>query len=304
MYNRYVFGGCALIGFLIGGLFGTGALATFTSVLVVYHLYLAFLIVRTERNSHIKLSFVGRTFLIHLACLVPLVGLVLARPYIPVFAVIRLLTLGLAIAEAKWLFQSQTKLAAAQTARMIEKITGSAAATPSIEIPATAVVPASSFAVASAESPVAGSVAATVPKVPLPTVALPAVAVPAEPLPIANAASAPAISVPAVLPPAPVEALPVAAYAVVEKPAPYVPVATFSFAETKPSAPLPVYEGGDDYDDFVKHMQQGKRPFRKPGVTVKQEFELWLAARRQAMSRPAPQPSALGRLLQVSRTAE
>jgi hypothetical protein len=36
---------------------------------------------------------------------------------------------------------------------------------------------------------------------------------------------------------------------------------------------------GDEYEDFLLHMQSGKRPFRKPGITVKQEFELWLAHR-------------------------
>ncbi|HUD12946.1 MAG TPA: hypothetical protein VMQ56_04755 [Terracidiphilus sp.] len=36
---------------------------------------------------------------------------------------------------------------------------------------------------------------------------------------------------------------------------------------------------GDPYEDFILHMQSGKRPFRKPGITVKQEFELWLAHR-------------------------
>jgi hypothetical protein len=36
---------------------------------------------------------------------------------------------------------------------------------------------------------------------------------------------------------------------------------------------------GDPYEDFILHMQSGKRPFRKPGISVKQEFELWLAHR-------------------------
>jgi hypothetical protein len=34
---------------------------------------------------------------------------------------------------------------------------------------------------------------------------------------------------------------------------------------------------GEDFDQFLKMMQNGQRPFRKPGLTVRQEFELWLA---------------------------
>jgi hypothetical protein len=48
-------------------------------------------------------------------------------------------------------------------------------------------------------------------------------------------------------------------------------------------APTPYStSSGEDYDEFLKLMQQGKRPFRKPGITVRQEYELWLAARAKA----------------------
>jgi len=36
---------------------------------------------------------------------------------------------------------------------------------------------------------------------------------------------------------------------------------------------------GEDYEEFLKLMKAGKRPYRKPGVTVRQEYEMWLAAR-------------------------
>jgi hypothetical protein len=44
---------------------------------------------------------------------------------------------------------------------------------------------------------------------------------------------------------------------------------------------------GDPYEDFILHMQSGKRPFRKPGITVKQEFELWLAHRAKTQQAAA-----------------
>jgi hypothetical protein len=51
-------------------------------------------------------------------------------------------------------------------------------------------------------------------------------------------------------------------------------------------------------------MKSEKRPFRKPGVSVKQEFELWLAHRTRAANQPAQQPSGLSRLMQAGRSAE
>jgi hypothetical protein len=46
-----------------------------------------------------------------------------------------------------------------------------------------------------------------------------------------------------------------------------------------------------DYEAFLKLLHEGgKRPFRKPGVTVKQEFELWAAA--QAKARAAAELAA------------
>jgi hypothetical protein len=42
---------------------------------------------------------------------------------------------------------------------------------------------------------------------------------------------------------------------------------------------------GDDFEEFLQHMKAGKRPFRKPGITVRQEYEAWLAARAKAQAR-------------------
>jgi hypothetical protein len=45
---------------------------------------------------------------------------------------------------------------------------------------------------------------------------------------------------------------------------------------------------GDEYNEFLELMRQGKRPFRKPGISVTQEFELWLAARAKSTTDAAP----------------
>jgi hypothetical protein len=39
---------------------------------------------------------------------------------------------------------------------------------------------------------------------------------------------------------------------------------------------------GDDYEGFLQHMKESKRPFRKPGMTVNEEFQAWLAHRARS----------------------
>ncbi len=55
------------------------------------------------------------------------------------------------------------------------------------------------------------------------------------------------------------------------------------------TAPAPMPNGssfmsstGAEYEEFLKLMREGKRPFRKPGISVTQEFELWLTHRAKA----------------------
>jgi hypothetical protein len=42
---------------------------------------------------------------------------------------------------------------------------------------------------------------------------------------------------------------------------------------------------GEDDSEFIQYLSHAVRPFRKRGVSVKQEYELWLGAR--AKTRPA-----------------
>ena len=80
-------------------------------------------------------------------------------------------------------------------------------------------------------------------------------------------------------------------------------------AISAPAAPVSLFASstGEDYNEFLTLMQQGKRPFRKPGISIKEEYELWLAHRAKAKAHnpaPAKQPSGLGRLLQVGRNID
>jgi hypothetical protein len=53
------------------------------------------------------------------------------------------------------------------------------------------------------------------------------------------------------------------------------------------SASLYATSTGDDYNEFLTLMQQGKRPFRRPGISVREEYELWLAHRAKASAAAA-----------------
>jgi hypothetical protein len=99
----------------------------------------------------------------------------------------------------------------------------------------------------------------------------------------------PAVATPnALVAPTHVPAEPVRATVTVDN----VPTATYSFMPTKASASLNTTTAAadDPFEEFLLHMQSGKRPFRKPGMTVKQEFELWLAHRTKTVQAAATAP--------------
>lgn len=55
------------------------------------------------------------------------------------------------------------------------------------------------------------------------------------------------------------------------------------------AVPVSLYESstGEDFNDFLTLMQQGKRPFRKPGISVREEYELWLTHRAKTQAAAA-----------------
>jgi hypothetical protein len=189
---------CSGIGYLIGHYFGDGALATYASVLISYHLYLGFLVVTAEKESGLSLP-IGPTILTHAACLALVVALAIGRHQIPFFAVVRLFIPGIAPFEANWLFSGGKKEAE------------------TVKSPSPFARLAAFIREGSPSSPQGGAHPASAPK----------------------AAAAPA----------------------------------GSLFETSTA---------EDYSEFLKLMQQGKRPFRRPGLSVKDEFELWLAAKAHA----------------------
>jgi hypothetical protein len=60
-------------------------------------------------------------------------------------------------------------------------------------------------------------------------------------------------------------------------------------ADTAVAPSLYAASTGEEYEEFLKLMQAGKRPYRKPGVSVKQEYEMWLAARSKQRAATVPE---------------
>jgi hypothetical protein len=125
--------------------------------------------------------------------------------------------------------------------------------------------------------------------VPLTTAPLAAVPVVPEPAAHVHAAPVPIAAVPiATVPDTPVPAT--------TRPADHVPVATYSFVgPVNFHAPKLTSDVGDEYEDFILYMKSGKRPFRKPGMTVKQEFDAWLAHRVKTSQAEAAAAAARGK---------
>ena len=61
--------------------------------------------------------------------------------------------------------------------------------------------------------------------------------------------------------------------------APAAVVASASAASVMPAARSFATTTGEEYEEFLTHLREGKRPFRKPGMTVRQEFDAWLGAK-------------------------
>jgi hypothetical protein len=254
--KRIAFLICSAIGYLIGHYFGTGALATYSSILISYHLYLAYLVVSAEKESGLSLS-VGQTIVTHAACVAVIIGLAMGRHSIPFFGIIRLFIPGIAPFEVTWLFSGGKKKQ--------DRVEGQLAA-------AVAGVP-----IAPAASPETA-----------PVVTAPAMTETTVTVPVASPVAAPVVTetivtVPAT-PTASVAAPPMAGYTTTNT---YSATTHSGMKASNSTTSSESDSTGDPYEDFILHMQSGKRPFRKPGISVKQEFELWLAHRAKTQQAAA-----------------
>jgi len=97
-----------LIGFFAGRLIHDRAWATYTMILVSYHLFLGWLVFSSERETGFSLP-VASTLITHLACVFLIVALGVMRGHIPFFRFFRYAFAGMAVFERWWLFTGKVK---------------------------------------------------------------------------------------------------------------------------------------------------------------------------------------------------
>jgi len=105
--NSIVFVVCSLIGYLWAHYLLKGNWATYTSILLSYHLFLVWLLITAEHKAGFSMPVVP-TALTHFACLMLLVGIAASARHIPYFGLIRLFVPALAPFEVTWLFNAST----------------------------------------------------------------------------------------------------------------------------------------------------------------------------------------------------
>ena len=92
-----------VIGYFAGRLVPDHDWAVYTSILVSYHLFLAWLVLTGDNEAGVSLGILS-TILTHAACLFLAVAVTMARHYIPFFGVIRFGISSIAVFERGWLF--------------------------------------------------------------------------------------------------------------------------------------------------------------------------------------------------------
>lgn len=94
---------CAVVGYFVGSLLPDGAWSVYTSILVFYHLFLAWLVIDSGRDRGFSLP-LGSTIATHLACLAIVIAYAAAHGVIPLFGLLRYSVAALALFERNWLF--------------------------------------------------------------------------------------------------------------------------------------------------------------------------------------------------------
>jgi hypothetical protein len=102
---------CTGLGFLLAQVLPDGPLAAFVPMLVSYHLFLAILVILSQKKTGFSLP-LFQTLITHMAFLGLLVGLAVVREQIPFFGLIRYFIPSLAPFEANWLFDGSDRKSA------------------------------------------------------------------------------------------------------------------------------------------------------------------------------------------------
>ncbi len=96
------------LGYLAGTYLPDGPYAVYGSILISYHLFLAWLVISADGDTGISLPLI-QAVATHLACLVLIAGFGMGRHVIPYFGYLRYGIAGMAIFERGWLFSGGIK---------------------------------------------------------------------------------------------------------------------------------------------------------------------------------------------------
>lgn len=96
-----------MVGLALGHFLPHGPIALYSSILVPYHIFLAWLVLTADYETGMSMP-IASTIVSHLAFMAVVVALTVARHLIPFFGIFRYLFAALALFESKWLFRADT----------------------------------------------------------------------------------------------------------------------------------------------------------------------------------------------------
>ncbi|MGA3370499.1 MAG: hypothetical protein ABSC48_01935 [Terracidiphilus sp.] len=99
---------CGVLGSVVAWLLPAGPWSVFVSMLVFYHLFIAWLLINARNKAHLALP-MAMAVATHLACLVVVILYGLGWSVIPLFWLFRYAIAVLALFERNWLFAGGTK---------------------------------------------------------------------------------------------------------------------------------------------------------------------------------------------------
>jgi len=114
--DTVVFVLASVIGFFAGRLLQDPTWSLYASILISYHIFLAWLVFSGEKKAGISLPLFS-TILTHAACVFLVVALVIIRRHVPYFAILRFGISAIALFERSWLFTAVKPKANLEEAR-------------------------------------------------------------------------------------------------------------------------------------------------------------------------------------------
>lgn len=257
---------CNVAGFFVAMLIPDPAWRVYASILLSYHLFLAWLVFFGEHEAGLSMPLPTAVFT-HLCCTFLIVTLGLMRARVPFFGILRYAIVGVAIFEHKWMF-SISRFAAKVETGPIDLLR----ARPRVVTQSASLVIAAApvqYAANSMNQPASPQLVQTAPGIVNP----PATEIPKY-QPTVSTPQAQAVAPPAQQMQAPKQEVPDDGK-------------RRRKSDKEPEESPLLAASAEDHEEWLRERARGNPTHRKPGVSVKQEYEAWLRARHQARGQKA-----------------